>query len=621
MLGRFLAVSLLIASLATLARADVPAWRAREADSLYRKALGYLDRGENPETRIQAMRELDRATRLDPSRPEFFRELGRLCIGAGQFQRSRGCLERVEALEPDDADARLELGRSWRWDWLTSRDPASLANAARCFLAASKLAPRIAEPRVALTAMALAAGDTGLAGRAAETAMLVAPDSADALLAIGCVAYRRGDLKRAETALRAAIPRLAPGLRARFEVSSRDMKRAARDSTAEFWSRRDPDLTTPENEIELNFLSRVAQALLLFRDERGRARWDVRSELFVRYGLPPQVEVNPVDAKLEYAYRRLAPVEYAPEPLTYPFAMQVWTYPELGIRAEIWDQSLQQSYELPIESNRDPEPRARVAAGPDLEVLGDGRAVYRTLPPAIQRLPARGSIARFPARSGARLVAHLDAAGEAADSLSGAWVVVADDGRPVARGTSRLAVSTCAPGERRIASFSAEVPPGRYRIDLSVDDGRGRRGVVRHTMEVGRPPVGLMLSDLVVLCDRPPPATGNVVWTEPDFESRTRGGAPLAIYFEVDGLDTDPAGASRFGYRYAVYPLDDEGRRKRQDPALEASREEENVGPLRRQFLSVPISSLKRGRHELVVEIRDLVSRETAIASAEFTKE
>jgi Tfp pilus assembly protein PilF len=622
MRGRALTFSLLMTIASGTVRAEgVPAWRALEADSLYRHAIALLQSDDGREARLQAMRTLDQATRLDPSRPEPFRELARLCIAAGQFQRSRACLTRIEALMPDDVDARIELGRSWRWDWLTSQDTASQASAARCFLAAAKRAPRSIEPRVSVVAIALAAGDTGLAARAAESAIRIAPDSADALLALGCVAYRRGDLARAESAFRAAIPRLAPALGARLETSASFVKSSARDTSARFWRGHDPDLTTPENEVELDFLSRVAQALLLFRDERGRPRWDVRTELFVRYGLPSRIEVNPAGAKLEYAYRRLAPVEYAPDPLEYPFAMQVWNYPELGIRAELWDQSLQQSYELPISSDRDPESRAHVTASPEIEVVGDGRAVYRTMPQGLQRLPARGAIARFPSVLGARLVAHVEVPGDAADSLHGTWIVVSeDDGHVITRGSTRLAVSTCAPGERRVASFSAEVPPGRYQIDVSVD-GAGRRGVVRSSARVAAPAAGLAISDLVMLCDRAPAASTQAVWIEPDLDHRANASRPLALYFEIDGLVPDTGGTSRFAYRYAVRPLADDGRRKRQEPLIEATREEENVGPLRRQYLSIPIAGLKRGRHEIEVEIRDLVSGTVVNATTTFTRE
>ena len=101
----------------------------------------------------------------------------------------------------------------------------------------------------------------------------------------------------------------------------------------------DPDLTTPENEVELNARARLAHALLLFRDERS-LRWDLRAELFVRYGMPAAIEYNPPEATLEYFTKRRRPVFWAPPELRYPFNMQVWHYPQLGLSVVLWDQGI-----------------------------------------------------------------------------------------------------------------------------------------------------------------------------------------------------------------------------------------------------------------------------------------
>jgi len=53
-----------------------------------------------------------------------------------------------------------------------------------------------------------------------------------------------------------------------------------------FWSENDPDLVTPENEAQLEYWARVAQAYFLFYDP-ARREWDERGDIYVRYG-PPQ---------------------------------------------------------------------------------------------------------------------------------------------------------------------------------------------------------------------------------------------------------------------------------------------------------------------------------------------
>jgi hypothetical protein len=46
--------------------------------------------------------------------------------------------------------------------------------------------------------------------------------------------------------------------------------------------------------------------------------------------------------------------------------------------------------------------------------------------------------------------------------------------------------------------------------------------------------------------------------------------------------------------------------------------EEENLGPLRRQFITVPMSSFKPGSYRLVVRVKDLRSGRVATGTARF---
>jgi len=108
---------------------------------------------------------------------------------------------------------------------------------------------------------------------------------------------------------------------------------------------------------------------------------------------------------------------------------------------------------------------------------------------------------------------------------------------------------------------------------------------------------------------------------EPSFEKRAAG-ARLVVYFEADGLAADNRGDSRFSYRYTVRSVEAGKKSKRPpEPVVDVTREEDNVGPLRRQFLTVPVGGLKRGEFELTIEIRDLVSGATASAATRFVRE
>src|SRR5262249_13579131 len=142
-----------------------------------------------------------------------------------------------------------------------------------------------------------------------------------------------------------------------------------------------------------------------------------------------------------------------PPPMFFPFNVQVWWYPELGIRAELWDRSLNQSFVLPISKDFDADPRpdpGLIASRPALAPLGDGPGVCRAMAPGSQPISAWGHIARFPSANGAILVAHVVTAGEPGDTLRGAWAVASADGHVVTRGSKSLSNSACDPTGHRV---------------------------------------------------------------------------------------------------------------------------------------------------------------------------
>jgi hypothetical protein len=60
---------------------------------------------------------------------------------------------------------------------------------------------------------------------------------------------------------------------------------------------------------------------------------------------------------------------------------------------------------------------------------------------------------------------------------------------------------------------------------------------------------------------------------------------------------------------------------RRLPPPIEASREEETSGPVRRQYVTVPIRGLPSGRYEIEIRVRDLISGASAAGKAQFTRE
>ena len=611
--------------------------RVAEAEALHRHALECLAMG-TIDARRQAMAELERASLLDPNRLQTLLDLGRLCLETGQRQRGRSCYERAQRVAPDDPEAYLALGYAWTWEWLSSFEDVSLSRARQNLARATELAPERAEAWGRLAALEVARGQVGRAAAAAIRGCAVDPQAWEPIIALACAMYRAGALGRADSVFRAARERLPEQLAGRFRnpIWSRDghdgehdIEVAGADGDAR-WEVNDPDMTTPENEAELDYETRLGLALLLFRDANG-LRWDIRTELFVRYGPPRAVEINPVSSPLAYWYNRnyTLPAQaknYFPEPMFFPYNVQVWWYPELGIRAELWDRSLTQSFQLPHSVDSDPDPRpqpALIDARPDLVSLGEGLGVYRAMAPGSRPIPAWGHIARFPSADGAFLVAHVVTAGEPTDSLLGAWAVVSSDGRVITRGSAPLATSACDPTGHQVADFTVPAPAGDYRVDLTVSGSGGRRGIVRLAASVPPPDTGLALSDVVMTCGADGASlTPGAVRIEPDMDRHVRGSRPLTVYFEIDGLTPDADGRARFAYTYSVRHEKDGRRRKGETPvAFEASREEVNDGIRRRQFVTVPMRSIKSGTYDLRIEVRDLVAGATASSELRFVKE
>lgn len=615
--------------------------QARAADSLYRRALGPTAAGDVT-ARKTHLRELEEAARLDPRRADIRLALGRACLTSGQPDRGRAFLAGAAALAPDDVEIQVALGAAWRWEWLSSLDPKALASARECLAHAVEIAPTRADANIELAALEI------IHGRSAAAAELVRRVSAgdslrgEALLAIGCAEFRLGHLAASNVAFVAAPALLPTKLRRHFvdvdwmldaaDPAARDVH--ARDVTTAgaFWRDQDPDLTTPENEAQLDFESRLALALLLFRDANG-VRWDQRTELFVRYGPPAAIEPNPITHSLDFQSARRyesptpAAESYAPPPIEYPFDVQVWSYPELGLRFDLWDQTLTQSYRPAIAYEPDfrSQPSAEaLAERPDLADVGSGFLVLHTMPPNLRPIRARGIVSRYPLEHGVRLVAGLEAPGAPGDSLWASCAVAAADGRIVSRERRLLSISACDPAEFQFGDFAIVVPPGDYRVDLAVDDGHGGRGRVRLGAACVAAAAPLALSDVVLLCGGESSAIGaSGVRIEPNIDRRVSGSRPISVYFEIDHLSAGADGSARFAYTYTVQRLREDAQRpdRQAQPAIQATREETNVGTLRRQFVTIPVRTLAPGIYRVAIEVRDLVAQSEARAELRFTRE
>jgi GWxTD domain-containing protein len=604
--------------------------RGERAERLYRQALERLAAADHDSRRL-ALEELDQARLLDPSRLDIELTLARECYASGFLRRARQRWERALELDPDNAEARFGIARLTFREWRKYLDRERLDQAVEEMVGVVKARPAETEAWLMLSALLVEQEDLERAAVAAEGALASAPGRPDAALAGAYVAYRRGDVARAESLFAYATPRMPPRVRERFEdiapiASARDtfvLNRLSpeerREYRRQFWKEHDPDLASPENEAQLEYWSRVTHAYFLFYDAR-RQEWDERGEVYVRYGRPAFALYNPAGAPL---------VSTNPYLAAYPLNLLVWGYPELGMTVVMEDRTLNEFYYLPVSTWWDPDPLPNPAA---VEERGDqlltraGRGVFPVLPPRAEPRPMTGQLARFDAAAGGRLLALVETPGEPGDTLIAEWVVLDPDRREVVRQRRAMGPSACDPAAARVADFDAELPPGEYVVGLTVRDARGRRGVYRATVRLTEPSPELRMSDLVVACG--PPTPGPPIRIEPNPAARVHGEDPLTAYFEVYHLTPGTSGRSRFEISYLVRSAAKDERvwlqrvlSPRQQPApISASRADENPGPLRRQFVSIPVQTLPPGRYRVEVRVKDLATGAETARSAEFER-
>ena len=202
-------------------------------------------------------------------------------------------------------------------------------------------------------------------------------------------------------------------------------------------------------------------------------------------------------------------------------------------------------------------------------------------------------------------------------------------GRAVARGEETPAISACDPADLRIAEFATGLPPGRYDIAVSVHDSHQRRGLFRTSVALARTGAAIGLSDLVLCCGDPSQlADAGAVRVETDMDSIVRGRRPLIVYFEIYRLAPGPEGTSRFRYEYEVKRVAADRspaaiRDADRSPPVDrwVSRDETNLGRMRRQFIRVQTGSLAVGRYQVRVRVRDLVADAEAEQVVEFARE
>jgi len=625
-------------SLLTLALVAPPAAAARVSrDAEATRLLDAANRllvNRTIETRRVAIDNLERAQALAPARVDILIALARADYLAGFFKQSRLHFERAMALAPTDVTARMGLGDAWRRDWLKFLERRSLDLAVQHYGAAAALDSNRTDAWLMVSALEIERGRLDAARDAAEHALRIDRARPEPMLAAASTRWRQGDVTGSDTLFRTAFTRLRRSLRDRFDdfapvASERDtavynhLPPARRGEFARrFWREHDPDLATPENEAQLEYWARVAQAYFLYYDP-ARRQWDERGEVYVRYGPPDSVQYNPVGMSL-YGFRG------DDNQMAFPINVLVWTYRSLGMTVAMHDRMLSERYELPVsmDDDLDPRPEPDSVANSGLVATHELRGVFPALPPQTRKLTVSPQIATFEGENGrTKVFAAVSAPGGPADTLTAEMVVLDSSLTEVARVRRPLSPSACEAATLRVADFDTELPPGDYRVGLSVH-GNGRRGATRDGLHIEPPDSTLAMSDLVVTCGAPAiPEAG--VRLDPNPAGTVPAGSPLVAYFEVYHLARGADGQGRFEYETAVHSARRDTRvwiqrwltPRREGQDLGVTRQDVVLGSVRRQFVSMSVESLPPGRYLLDVTVRDVLTGDERRRSAEFTRE
>ena len=599
----------------------------RASRALYDSALRRRATGAHEQRQIARL-ELERARALDPANLKYADALGRAYLDADMLMGARQEAESILAQDPANADAEYLLGLTWRRSWLIDPDSTARDRAILHLARAVRGAADDGSRWIPLVPLLMEAGRVEAARDAATLALRASPTSFEAQLLMAYTAQRTGDLARADQLFTAALARMPATVRALFEdveplipewavESYRGLDRRERaELAARFWRDADPDPVTVENEAKLEFWARATHAYFLYyQPERGT--WDLRGDLYVRYGPPARMERNPIEDPVAAG---------AGNWLT-------WTYPALGMRVWMEATNPLAGYRTPFTPGGGVVPaRPGLAGAPRGSRRGAGRlggvpeaasdgAAARV---ALRARPLRERLGFTAAGAGRepRLARRQPVGGVDRARLR------PRGGRP--RGAPDVGIGVLARGgaggELRRGPRARALPrrprgPRRARPPRRVPEGHRDPAIGERA---------LSLSDVVVTCGRPEVSEfgSQMVRLEPDPGLRPAMREAITAYFEIYHLRPDSRGAARFEYACAVrYTAKD--RRSwlertftpRAAPAtIEMMREVESYGTLRRQYVSVPIRDLPPGDYQIEIRVRDLDSGEETTRLASFAR-
>ncbi len=186
--------------------------------------------------------------------------------------------------------------------------------------------------------------------------------------------------------------------------------------------------------------------------------------------------------------------------------------------------------------------------------------------------------------------------------------------------------------------LKVEVPPGEYELQVQIKDlVSGRTGIYRQSVEVKEyPEDALRISDIQLAAAIED--TGSAqrfrkgeVWVVPMPTRNYRESQKFYAYYEIYNLSKDPFGQTRFSVRYLVRSISKPikgalgslagGVRslfKSKKPQVSITHEQTGFEPAEQGYVEIDLSKAKPGINILEVEIKDLVTGESATREIRF---